>query len=96
MIAVVPTVASAGTTARDHAASVVHAVSSTTDFSAARKRHHAYRGSAAVRNAFGSIDGGTVYGGSLYGGSPYEGPSYGGGYGGYGYGVGDNSRNQTW
>jgi hypothetical protein len=95
VIAVAPSVATAGTTARGDGLSV-RTVSSATDFSAARKRHHAYRGSASARNAFGSIGGGTVYGGSLYGGSPYEGPSYGGGYSGFGYGVGDNSRNQTW
>jgi uncharacterized membrane protein len=92
VIAVAPSIATAGTAARGDGLSV----SSATDFSAARKRHHAYRGSASARNAFGSIGGGTVYGGSLYGGSPYEGPSYGGGYSGFGYGVGDNSRNQTW
>jgi hypothetical protein len=96
VIATVPSAATAGTTARDHAVSFANAVSHATDFSAARKRRHAYRGSAAARNAFGSIVGDTVYGGSLYGGSPYEGPFYGGGYPGYGYGIGDNSRNQTW
>jgi hypothetical protein len=93
VIVAVPSVATAGTTARDHAVSVAHAVGGATDFSAARKRHHAYRGSASARNAFGSIVGDTVYGGSLYGGAPYQGPSYGGGFG---YGVGDNSQNQTW
>lgn len=92
VIATLPSVATAGTT-RNHAVSVAHAIGGATDFSAARKRHHVYRGSAAARNAFGSIVGDTVHGGSLYGGAPYEGPSYGGGYG---YGIGDNSQNQTW
>jgi hypothetical protein len=62
-----------------------------TDISAARRRHHAYRGSAAARSAFGSIADGPVYE------APVDTlPSYGGGYAGFGYGVGDNSRNQSW
>jgi hypothetical protein len=98
-MAVAPSVATAAAAAPADRVSIVRDAGNATgatDVSGARKRHHAYRGSAAARNAFGSIVGDTVYGGTLYGGSPYEAPSYRGGYPGYGYGIGDNSRNQTW
>jgi len=93
LTALAPSVVTAGESNFAHGLMPVRQAVSTdmaTDISAVRRRHHAYRGSAAVRNAFGRI------GGPVYEAPPYGAHSYGGGYSGFGNGVGDNSQNQTW
>jgi hypothetical protein len=78
-----PSGAMAGTAERNGTAAhhIRNAASTTTDISAAHRRHVAHRRTSA-RAAYGSMIGGPVY----------EAPAYQGGYPGYGYGVGDNSN----
>jgi hypothetical protein len=78
----VPSGAMAGTAARNASAAyhTSNAASTTTDISAAQRRHYAHRGSVRSRAAYGSYIGGPVY----------EPPAYSGGQS-FGYGVGDNS-----
>jgi hypothetical protein len=76
-----PSATMAATAAPSQELSVAYRATLATDLSAARRRHHARR--TTLRDAFGSIGGGSV----TYGAPSYQ---------GYGYGVGDNSRNQTW
>jgi hypothetical protein len=82
LMVAVPSGAMAGTAARDGSAAyqISNAASTTTDISAAHRRHYAHRGSVRTRAAYGSYIGGPVY----------EPPAYSGGQS-YGYGVGDNS-----
>jgi hypothetical protein len=88
LIVVAPSVAMAGTAARSVSAAqqISNRAGTMTDISAAQRRHHAHRGTAAARAAYGSI-----YGGPAYGYPAYR----DGGYPGYGYGVGDNSHSYT-
>jgi hypothetical protein len=83
-----PSGAMAGTAARNGTAAhhIRNATSTTTDISAARRRHTAHRGTAAARAAYGSVIEEPVYGGY---------PAYQGGGGGYGYGYGDNSNSYS-